>query len=103
MIWDSVNCCFHNFLMDPGFSRFKISFTDHDGLSSPSLSLPPSYHMSEPSPRERTEQGPDVDWPALTIAIDEMNAALALVRGGSHHNPPISLNLPPLTAVHREF
>ena len=37
--------------------------------------------MSDPSPGERTEQGPDVDWAALKVAVDEMTAALALVRG----------------------
>ncbi|KAF9649545.1 hypothetical protein BDM02DRAFT_1809806 [Thelephora ganbajun] len=37
--------------------------------------------MSELSPDEQKEQGPDVDWAALKIAIDEIVAALALFTG----------------------
>jgi len=36
--------------------------------------------MSEPPLDEQKEQGPSVDWVALKIAVDEMLAALALVR-----------------------
>jgi hypothetical protein len=39
--------------------------------------------MSEQSQDERKEQGTGVDWPALQIAVDEIVAALALVRGNS--------------------
>lgn len=79
MIWGSDNCCFHNFLMDPCFCRLKTlsPTTTVPRLLPPFLSL--SY-MSEPSSSEQTEQGSDVDWAALKIAIDEMNAALTLVR-----------------------
>ena len=36
--------------------------------------------MSEPSTCEQQEQRPEVDWAALKIAVEEMAAALALVR-----------------------
>jgi hypothetical protein len=37
--------------------------------------------MSESPSTEQKEQGPEVDWTALKIAVDDMNTALALVRG----------------------
>ena len=62
MIWDSVNCCFHNFLMDPGFSRFKISFIDHEGLCPPSpspLLCPPFLpHVGTVIPTRENGTGP---------------------------------------------
>lgn len=36
--------------------------------------------MSEPSSSDRTKLAPEVDWAGLKIAIDDVNAALALVR-----------------------
>jgi hypothetical protein len=39
--------------------------------------------MSDQSPDDQTDQGSDVGWAALKLAVDEMVAALALVRGNS--------------------
>lgn len=36
--------------------------------------------MSDKSPDEQTEQGPELDWAALKLAVDEIVAALTLVR-----------------------
>lgn len=54
--------------------------------------------MSEPSSSDQTKLVPEVDWAGLKIAIDDVNAALALVRGPiiTIYAGSISLMLPSL-------
>lgn len=84
MIWDSANCYFHNFLMDP--CSLLVSKLSH--RPRPSLPLPTPLplslsQMSESAPTEQKEQDLEVDWTALKFAVDEMSSALALVRANS--------------------